>query len=110
MVVEKLSVRQKTFSELQLSKIAAKKSSDYKFKRKSNEEQFKLNNKVLDKMQDCERYIDQADLTQKKKNLAEGNSILKQRQKVIRIANESVMGWKVVEEYIQSEVASDEEA
>ena len=61
-------------------------------------------------MQDCERYIDQADLTHKKENLTEGNSILKQRQKVIRIADESVMGWKVVEEYIQSEVASDGEA
>ena len=37
------------------------------------------------------------------------NSILKQRQKVIRIADESEMGWKVVDEYVQSEIASDEE-
>ena len=28
---------------------------------------------------------------------------------MIRIADESEMGWKVVDEYIQSEVASDEE-
>ena len=37
------------------------------------------------------------------------SNILKQRQKVIRIADESEMGWKIVDEYIQSEVASDEE-
>ena len=37
------------------------------------------------------------------------SNILKQRQKVIRIADISEMGWKVVDEYIQSEVASDEE-
>ena len=34
---------------------------------------------------------------------------MKQRQKVIRIADESEMGWKVVDEYVQSEIASDEE-
>ena len=32
------------------------------------------------------------------------SNLLKQRQKVIRIADESEMGWKVVDEYIQSEV------
>ena len=37
------------------------------------------------------------------------SNIPKQRQKVIRIADESEMGWKVVDEYIQSKVASDEE-
>ena len=70
--VEKLSESQKNFSELQLSKLAAITSSDYKFKRKSNEEQYKVNNKVLDKMQDCERYIEQADLSKAKANIAEG--------------------------------------
>ena len=37
------------------------------------------------------------------------SDILKQRQKVIRIADESEMEWKVVDEYVQSEIASDEE-
>ena len=69
--VEKLSESQKKIIELQLSKHAAITSLDYTFKRKSNEEQFKVNNKVLDKMQDCERYLDQANLTQAIENLAE---------------------------------------
>lgn len=70
--VQKISDSQKVFSELQLSKIAAITSSDYKFKRKSNEEQYKVNNKVLDKIQDCDRNIDTSELSQAKENLAEG--------------------------------------
>ena len=35
--------------------------------------------------------------------------MIKQRQKVIRLADESELGWKVVDEYMQSEIASDEE-
>ena len=70
--VDKISERQKTLSELQLSKIAALTPSAYKFKRKSNEEQYKVNSKVLGKVQDCERNIDQAELSQAKENLAEG--------------------------------------
>ena len=96
-------------SELQLNKIAAISSSDYKFKRKSNEEQFKVNKKVMEKIDDCDRSLKESEIQQAKENLAEASNILKQRQKVIRIADESEMGWKDVDEYIQSEVASDEE-
>ena len=35
--------------------------------------------------------------------------MIKQRQKIIRLADESELGWKVVNEYMQSEIASDEE-
>ena len=35
--------------------------------------------------------------------------MIKQRQKIIRLADESELGWKVVDEYMQSEIASDEE-
>ena len=41
--------------------------------------------------------------------VAEANKILKQRQKIIRLADESELGWKVVNQYLQSEIASDEE-
>lgn len=75
--VQKISDSQKVFSELQLSKIAAITSSDYKFKRKSNEEQYKVNNKVLDKIQDCDRNIDTSELSQAKENLAEGKPYFK---------------------------------
>ena len=107
--VKKISDNQKSISELQLSKIASINASDYKFKRKSNEEQFKVNKKALEKIDDCDRNLSNANLQEAKENLAEASNILKRRQKLIRIADESDMGWKVVDEYMQSEVASDEE-
>ena len=55
-----------------MSKIEAITSNDYKFKRKSNEEQYKVNNKVIGKIQDCERSIDSSEISQAKENLAEG--------------------------------------
>ena len=92
-----------------MSKIASIASSDYKYKRKSNEEQYKVNKKVLEKIDDCDRNLTSSKVQEAKENLAEASRVLKQRQKVIRIDDESDMGWKVVDEYIQSEVASDEE-
>ena len=53
----------------------AKLSSDYKFKRRSNEEQFKLNKKVLGKIEDCESNLDLAEFDKAKENLAEGKFI-----------------------------------
>ena len=35
--------------------------------------------------------------------------MIKQRQKIIRLADESELGWKVLDENMQSEIASDEE-
>ena len=34
--------------------------------------------------------------------------MIKQRQKIIRLTDESELGWKVVDKYMQSEIASDE--
>ena len=35
--------------------------------------------------------------------------MIKQRQKVVRFADESELGWELVDEYMQPEIASDEE-
>ena len=35
--------------------------------------------------------------------------MIKQRQKIIRLVDESELGWKVVDEYMQSEISSDED-
>ena len=70
--VKKISDNQKSLSELQLSKIASIASSDYKFKRKSNEEQYKVNKKVLEKIDDCDRNLTSSKVQEAKENLAEG--------------------------------------
>ena len=74
--VKKISDNQKSLSELQLNKIAAISSSDYKFKRKSNDEQFKVNKKVMKKIDDCDRYLNESEIQQAKENLAEGRDLL----------------------------------
>ena len=43
------------------------------------------------------------------RSLISASYVLKQRQMVIRIADESDKGLKVINEYIQKEVASDKE-
>ena len=35
--------------------------------------------------------------------------MIKQKQKIIRLVDNPELGWKVVDEYMQSEIASDEE-
>ena len=55
--MKKVTENQKALVDMQISKIADL-SSDYKFKRRSNEEQFKINKKVLRELEDCERNLD----------------------------------------------------
>ena len=74
--VKKISDNQKSLSELQLNKIASNSSSDYKFQRKSNEEQFKVHIKVMEKIDDCDRNLNESEIQQAKENLAEGTNVL----------------------------------
>ena len=75
---------------------------------KGNQCQYELNAKlenILDKIQD-----ENADTSESiQKLVAEGKEMLKKRQKLIRIADKSKDGWKVVEEYVSDELASDTE-
>ena len=54
--MKKVTENQRALADMQISDIADL-SSDYKFKRRSNEEKFKLNKKVLGKLDDCERNL-----------------------------------------------------
>ena len=44
-----------------------------------------------------------------KKSVAEGKSIIQQRQKKLKLADSSELGWKVVSEYQSNPLASDSE-
>ena len=71
--MKKLSDNQKALSEMQINKISdLSSSSEYKFKRRSNEEQFKVNKKVMRKLDDCERNFEQDEMDKAKESLAEG--------------------------------------
>ena len=67
----KITESQRALADMQISKIADL-SSDYKLKRRSNEEQFKINKKVLGKLHDCEKNLDCSETDKAKENLAEG--------------------------------------
>ena len=69
--MKKSTENQRALADMQINKIADL-SSDYKFKRRSNEEQFKINKKVLGKLDDCQRNLDYSETDKAKENLAEG--------------------------------------
>ena len=56
-----MTENQRALSDLQINKIADL-SSDYKFKRFSNEEQLKVNKKVIGKLDECERNMDNSEI------------------------------------------------
>jgi hypothetical protein len=79
-------------------------SDGHKFKRRGNEEQFKHNNKILSKIKEADNVLDannpsQEGISKAKEKLAEGMSLLNNRQKIIKIADSSDIGWRVVQEY-----------
>ena len=84
------------------------------FRKKRNEEQFKINAKVLDKMQeadghiqDVSRYTSGEAALMAHKKVTEGIEILSHRQKIVKLADTSEQGWKVVQEYEANPLAED---
>ena len=81
-----------------------KQVTQMKFKR--NQKQFELNAQMIDSA------FDRICLAKNSKNkqvddLAnEGKKLIRKRQKLIRIADESADSWKVVDEYVLDELAS----
>ena len=69
-----MTENQRALVDMQISKMADL-SSDYKFKRRSIEEQFKINKKVLGKLDDCERNLGCSKLDKGKENLTEGKTL-----------------------------------
>ncbi|KAL4231908.1 hypothetical protein ACF0H5_009484 [Mactra antiquata] len=66
-----------------------------KFKRKSNEEQYKINAKVVNKLTDVESALESQSIDTAKECLIEAKELLKKRQKLIQLADSSELGWKV---------------
>ena len=87
---------------LQISSIVA--SEVPMFKRKSNEEQYKMNTKVMLKLDEAEQAVD---TTKTKEKIIEAKDLLQHRQKIIKLADQSEYGWKVVTKYDSNPVASD---
>jgi len=80
------------------------------FKKKSNEEQFNWANKsILEAVEDANVVLDRKDLQKTNEALDRGMSLLKDRQKLILLADKSPYGWKTVLEYKHYDLADDDE-
>ena len=84
------------------------------FRKKAHQEQHKFNEKIDEAMERAETELDAmpsssstAALDRAKEALAEGRKQLAERQKLIKIADRSDLGWAVVEEYTADELADD---
>lgn len=86
-----------------------KRDAPPSFKKKSNEEQFKANKSVMEAVEDASVALERKDLLRTKEALDRGMSLLKDRQKLILLADKSPYGWKTVLEYKHHDLADDEE-
>ena len=77
------------------------------FKKKSNEEQYNASTKVLDTLEDAKYNLESNNLEAAKTAVDQGISLVKERQKLILLADKSQYGWKTVQEYLQHELADD---
>ena len=80
----------------------AKKPRESKFKFVSNKDQFEFNESVLNELDDIKAE------GRSKRRLRSAIKKLRRRNKLIKMADKSKAGWKVVEEYLTDEVASDD--
>ena len=83
----------------------------YKFQLKSCEDQFKFNSKVTGKFKEVDSELDKGSLAGAKEKISEGIELIEHRQKLVRLADSSELGWKLVEEYVSHPLAdgSDDE-
>ncbi|KAH3694457.1 hypothetical protein DPMN_081897 [Dreissena polymorpha] len=83
---------------------------DATFKRKSYEEQYKSNSKILENI-DLENTAIESNTIQSAKEAAliEAVKTIRQRQTLILMADTSELGWRVVNEYTTNPIASESE-
>lgn len=83
------------------------------FKKKSNEKQHQFNETVQDKLESAQKSLSSTPpaIERAREALKEGELLIKDRQKLIRIADRSEYGWATVAEYEEDELAdgSDDE-
>ncbi|XP_038071245.1 uncharacterized protein LOC119740116 [Patiria miniata] len=77
------------------------------FKRDGNQQQFSHCEKVLTLIETSLQNIETLDLDEAKSNLKEAIKATKERQKLIRLADRSELGWGVVKEYVADTLAED---
>ena len=107
---------QRQLSQTELTRIqqSIHPSETFTFQKKGNEEQSKVNIQVLEKLKVAEGHLKEAmdcgsseSVPTAQQKISEGIDILLHRQKLIKLADSSENGWKVVQEYEAHPLADD---
>ena len=61
------------------------------------------------KLQEANEELEENRIQGVRQKISEGYELIKQRQKLIKLADSSVAGWRVVDEYVKNPIASDSE-
>ncbi|KAJ8317960.1 LOW QUALITY PROTEIN: hypothetical protein KUTeg_003051 [Tegillarca granosa] len=95
-------------NDAQVAKIEQITGSDrYKFNKKGNEEQFKVNGKIQQKIMEADALLKEDTLLCEMQRLKYKKRYLKQRQKLIKLADSSQLGWLTAEEYSLNAISED---
>lgn len=105
---------QKALSDAQVAKIEEMHTENFKFQRKGNEEQHKVNVKIQRKLKEAEDCLKESNDTSgavanAKGKIVEGIDLVEKTQKLIKMADSSPLGWKLVAEYERNTLADDSE-
>ena len=85
-----------------------KEKEKYQFKRKGNELQHTFNEGVKEAIDEALPLLDNPETAERAKQLLKkGSDMIRERQKLIKIADRSDQGWKTADEYEKDPVAND---
>ncbi|KAK3085977.1 hypothetical protein FSP39_011534 [Pinctada imbricata] len=107
---ERVTNSQREMNDFQLKRLQSLTNESYVFKRKGNEAQFKFNNEVkgrLDLADTCLKDNPEQGSEKALSYISEGIELLNNRQKLVKLADMSDNGWRVVQEYETHQLASD---
>ena len=108
--VSDLKRSNESIASQQMSEIKRiKRDSVPHFKKKSNEDQFNAIKAVKEAVEDAQSALEAKDFLKTKEALEKGMELLKERQKLILLADKSPYGWKTVLECKHHDLADDEE-
>ena len=79
------------------------------FKGKGNKIRYKVDNNILQKIDDAMNVIEKGHIERCQERLKEGKTLILKQQKLIRIAERGEDGWEVVKCYLSDDLSSDSE-